>query len=185
MRRLNSVISAGILLLFLVHAASGIYQLAGWMAGGKTILKYLTWIMMVLVVVHIFIGVKLTMDTIFACRKSGIFYFRENCWFLIRRISGFTLIIMLLYHAFLFMGENGEYFRLHLFEGFELAGSIIFLVTLAIHLLSNIRPLLIGIGKGWLREYAGDIILIVSVILLAAAAGFVIYYFRWNLIWRR
>ena len=185
MRRFNTIISGAILLSFLIHAVCGAYQLIGWMPGGISVLKYLAWTMMALVILHIFIGVKLTIDTVLACRRTGVFYFKENCWFLIRRISGFALIIMLFYHAFLFMGENGEYFRLHLYEGAQLAGSIIFLVTLAIHLLSNIRPLVIGLGKGWLREYAGDIIFILSVIMFVAAAGFVIYYFRWNLIWRR
>ncbi len=185
MRKCNALISVSILLLFLVHAICGAYQLAGLMHGGIKLLKYLTWIMIALIVIHVIIGAKLTIDTIRACRKSGVFYWRENILFLIRRISGFTLIIMISYHIFLFMGENGEYLRLHLFEGRQLVGSIIFLVTLAIHLLSNIRPLLIGIGRTGIREYLWDIILILTVVMMAAAAGFVIYYFRWNLIWRR
>lgn len=184
MRKWNAIISGLILLLLLVHGVMGGYQMFGTLPGGNTTVKALSWLMAGLVVLHMIIGVKLTADTIKAVKKTGVFYWKDNLLFFVRRISGFALILLLLYHAVLFAQIGSENFRLHLFEGPQLAGSLLLVVTLAVHLLSNLKPFFTGIGKPGLKKIAASVLLFLSIVLCFCAAAFVFYYFRWNLLWK-
>ncbi len=183
MRRWNAVISALIMVLMLVHGVIGGYQMAGMMAGGLKWGTILSWIMLLLVVLHLLIGIKLTMDTITACKRSGVYYWKENKMFLIRRISGLAMILLIFYHMIILGGTNGQRYRLHLFEGIQLTGSLLFVLILAVHILSNIKSLFMGFGAKGLQKYRIDILFVMSIILLFCAIAFVIYYFRWNIWW--
>lgn len=184
MRKWNTVISGLIMILLLIHAIVGGYQLFGTLPGGNQWVKILSWLMAILVVLHMIIGIRLTADTVKACRRSGVFYWKENILFLVRRISGFALVLLLLYHAVVFADLGGGSFRLHLFEGPQLTGSLLLVITLAVHLLSNLRPLAVAFGRPGLRKLTVNLLLLLSVISLFCAAAFVIYYFRWNIWWR-
>ena len=76
---------------------------------------------------------------------------------------------------------GGEAFRLPWFTGAKLAGQLLMVASLAVHLLTNIRPLTIALGLRGGRKWLGDALFVLSVVLLFAAAAFVIYYLRWNL----
>ena len=70
--------------------------------------------------------------------------------------------------------------RLRVFDKFNLAAQILLIFSLAVHVLSNIRPLLIALGVRDGKKWLLDILLILSAWLLFMAAAFVIYYLRWN-----
>lgn len=189
MRKWNAMISAAILILFLVHAIAGIFELAGLVPGGSTILTACTYIMVVLLVMHVAIGIKLTADT-FKAQKAAPGgtpanrYLRENSLFWTRRISGVVLMVMLVFHGVIMSGKSGAAYRLNLFEGPQLAASILLVLALAVHILSNIRPLYIAFGIRRGRIILRDVLFVLAVVLAAACAAFIIYYLRWNVNWR-
>ena len=69
MRKCNAILSMGIVVLFLIHAIAGGFQLAGVFSGGSQVLKVLAWVMAILILIHTVIGCKLTADTLKACKS--------------------------------------------------------------------------------------------------------------------
>jgi succinate dehydrogenase/fumarate reductase cytochrome b subunit len=184
MRKGNALVSVAILILFLLHAVGGSFQLMGLMPGGSALMEALAWIMVILVAVHMLIGIVLTGKTVHSLRKSGVHYFKENLVFWIRRISGFALMLLVFLHFALFVQTGEGIFRLHDFDMPQLVGQALMLLALAIHLLCNIRPLAIALGLYGGNGYGRDVLLILSVVLAFCALAFVVYYLRWNVWWR-
>ena len=182
MRKWNAVISMCIIVLFLVHAIAGGFQLMGLIPGGSDLMGILAWIMLVLILIHTIIGIKLTADSLAACKKSGVSYFRDNKLFWARRISGFAIFIFILFHVILFLGKNDGVYRLNYFGTLQLATQILMVVSVAVHVITNVNPMLISFGLKRLKEYALDILIVISVILLFTGVSFVIYYIRWNIL---
>ncbi|SDB08883.1 hypothetical protein SAMN02910317_00457 [Ruminococcaceae bacterium FB2012] len=177
MRRLNSAVTVLIAALFAVHAALGGFQLMG-VLGSSPVRKALAWIMLGLVGVHMLISIKLTADTFIALRRSGACYFRENKLFWIRRISGIALMFFILSHLLIFF-RNGEPVRLGFFGTAQLITQILLGATLALHILTDLRPLMISLGLKSCKELMLDGLFITSVILLFSGAGFAVYFIRW------
>lgn len=183
MRKLNTVISLLLIILFLIHAIAGSFQLMKIIPGGNELFKILSYILLFLTGLHTIIGIKFTVDSVVAGKKSGNFYFRENAVFWIRRITGLTMILLIICHVFLFTNNN-EVFRLNDFDKGQLILSVLLVLNLLVHILSNIRPILISFGIAGFRVYVKDVMLVLSVILLISVIAFVIYYLRWNVMWR-
>lgn len=183
MRKLNSIIGPAMIILLIIHGLWGAFQLSGVVPGGSAVRKILSYILVALVVLHIIIGIKLTLDTLIALKKSGASYFKNNLEFWIRRFSGLALILFICYHIFVFMSTSGEVFRLHVFGGVQLAAHILLTISLIIHLAFNIRPQFIAFGVTN-KKYVKDVVIILSIILAACAIGFIVYYLRWNILWR-
>lgn len=180
MRKINAVLSMGILALFLVHAIMGGFQLAGIVPGGRLIMKVLAWIMVGLIGLHTAIGIKLTCDTLRAQKKAGAAYFRENKLFWLRRVSGAAIMLFIVFHILIFLGSNDGAYRLNLFGGAQLASQIVLVLSIAVHVITNISPLMLALGARGYREFALDIMLVLAVLLTFMGAAFVIYYLRWN-----
>ena len=177
MRKLNAVLTAAILVLFLVHAILGGFQLLG---VGSTAVKAAAWVCTALIGVHTVLGVKLTADTLRVRKRTGVGYFRENTLFWARRVSGFAVMVLLVFHMTAFGDNSGAQYRLQWFDTVKLVTQILLVAALALHILSNVRPMLISFGVRSLRERAGDILFILSVLLLFMAAAFIVYFLRWN-----
>ena len=183
MRKANAILSAGIVVLLLVHMIAGGLQMAGFLPGGQQWLTVMAWVMLAMIAVHIFIGIKLTADTLRLQKKSGVSYPKENRLFWARRISGFALMAFVVCHLLIFMGttKNGA-FRLHLFAGAELTTQIMLVLSLAVHILSNLSPMLIGLGIRSFRTFLPDVLAVLSMLLLVAGMAFVVYFIRWNVL---
>lgn len=184
MRRANAWISAAIIVLFLVHAIAGGFQLAGVIPGGNQVLTVLAWVLVGLVAVHVVIGTILTVRSIRASREGGASYPKENAAFIARRVSGFCILVFLVAHVIIFYGDysSGSY-RLSLFAGPQLVLSICLVVSLAVHLLCNLRPLFVGLGLDQ-RARRRDLVIILAVVLAFCLVMFVVYYYRWNVGWQ-
>lgn len=180
MRKWNAVISIAVIALFLLHAVTGALQLMGLLSGGSALLNILTWSMAVLLILHSVIGTILTAQTLKIQRKSGAAYFRENKLFWTRRISGFAVVVFLMLHILIFLGKSGAVFRLHYYGQMQMISQIFLVISLGVHLLTNIRPLMISLGAKGYRVLLGDILLILSILLVFSGIGFVIYYLRWQ-----
>lgn len=180
MRRVNAIVSMGILVLFLIHGILGGFQLAGILPGGSAFLEILAWVMTALIGVHTVIGVKLTADTLRACKRAGTSYFKENRMFWLRRFSGMAVMVFLMLHIVIFLGSRGEVYRLNLFAGMQLISQLLLVLSVAVHVLTNIKPLMLALGAKGYRDFLTDILTVLSVILLLTGLAFIAYYIRWN-----
>jgi hypothetical protein len=170
--------------LLLLHGIAGGFQMTGVIPGGSSLLEVLAWVMIALLAVHIVIGVILTAKTIGASSRAGASYVKENMLFWIRRLSGFALALLLILHLLVFVQTGTGVFRLHDFGVQELLGQMLLLASLTIHLLCNVKPLAIALGLHSGRGYGRDILLILAAVMAFCAIAFVIYYLRWNVLWR-
>ena len=89
-------------------------------------------------------------------------------------------MFLLCFHLAAFGDASRAVYRLQYFGGAKLAGQMLLVAALAVHVLSNVKPMLISFGIRALRPRAGDILLVLSVLLLAFAAALIVYYLRWN-----
>ncbi len=183
MRKWNAIITAMILLLFVIHMIWGGLILIGSVQGGNSFFSCLSTILLILIGIHVLIGVKLTIDTVIAQKKSGVSYRKENRLFYIRRFSGLALMFFIAAHVFIFNGKtvNGVYF-LHVFDVMALISQILMVVSLLVHILSNITPLRIALGFKDKGEFRTDLLFIFSILLLLAGMAFVVYFIRWLII---
>ena len=154
MRKFNALLTVLILIFALPHAIFGSFQMLG---VGNTALKAVSWAAMGLILIHTAISAKLTWDTITAQKSAGVSYFRENKLFWSRRISGFAVMVLLAFHltAFGYYTEENAY-RLQWFTMGKLTAQILLLMAVAVHVISNIKPLFLSFGirnrKGWMHS---------------------------------
>lgn len=183
MRRANAVLTSLIMILFLIHMIWGSLELAGLTKGGNNLFSFLSCSMVVLIVIHVAISFKMTLDTIRVWKKSGVSYWRENRIFWVRRISGLALMLFMAIHVYIFSGQrlDGTYL-LHFFGIMELLSQILMVVSLLVHLLTNIRPLKIAFGIEDRTNLRTDLLLVLAILLLLSAVAFAIYYVRWQVI---
>ncbi len=183
MRKLNAIVTVLIFPVFLIHMIWGGLILTGMTSGGSSMLRGVTHLLLTLIVVHMVIGIKLTVDTVIASRRSGVSYFRLNRLFWIRRISGFALMFFITSHAMLLSGRvSGNQYRLNLFDGMQFALQILMVITLLVHLLTNITPLRIALGLEDRKNFRTDLMLVLSILLFLAGAAFTVYFLRWYII---
>lgn len=177
MRKLNIGLVLGILVTFLLHAITGAMQIAG---GQSQTSKTIAWICVAFICAHIIVGMILTYQTLHACRMSHTNYFKGNELFWIRRISGLVIMIPLIMHLVIFRAHgDGNTYRVVAFTAGRLISQILLVASIALHVLTNIKPLMIGLGINDHRGYTIDVLLVLSVLLLLFAIAFFIYYLRW------
>ena len=180
MRKFNAILGIAIFALFLLHIIVGSLQLTGLIPGGNVFMQAGSWLLITAVCVHTAIGIRLTADTFTAVKKSGASYFRENKLFWIRRISGFAVMLFIAAHVILFMGHgSGGAFRLNLFDVPQLIMSILLVLSVLLHIVTNIRPLMLAFGARSGKEFIADMAVIFSVLLLVSGAAFAVYFVRW------
>jgi len=169
-----------ILALFVFHAVIGALEMIGVLPGELRIGKISARILLTGVIIHVMICLKLTIGTLTAIKRSGTGYFKENKLFWIRRISGFAVIIFLAAHFTAFIGktENGIYI-LNRFGIIELTMSVLLVLTLLLHLMTNIRPLMLGFGTIKKRGILTGAALTAAILMLFMGAAFLIYFIRW------
>ena len=181
MRRFNAILVVAIMLLFLYHAIYGSMELFGMVQGGSRLYTGASHLLLMLIALHIIIGVKLTIDTLISQKRAKVSYTKYNRLFWTRRISGFALMLFMLVHVFIFTGQHidGQY-RLREFGGFSLFTQLLMVVSLLIHLCTNITPLRIALGISDKKSLRTDVIWVLSLILLFCACAFLIYFLRWR-----
>ena len=177
MRRVNAILSAIILVLFALHGVLGAFQL---MDAGTAIVKALSQTLEALVMIHFIIGVKLTYDSVRVWRRTGAPYFRQNALFWARRLSGLAIMALIGFHANAFSYQAEGVLRLHWFTAGRLTAQLLLVASLAVHIIANVKPMLIAFGVRRLKPRAGDILFLASALLVLMTAAFIVYYLRWN-----
>ena len=179
MRKANAVISAAIIVLFIIHGIMGAMTLFG---VGHINFKILAWIMTFLIAVHGVIGSILTVKTLLVWKKTGAGYFKENKIFWARRISGFAIMLFIFFHINAFSYTTYGVYRLKMFDSAKLVTQMLLLLSVAVHVITNVKPMLIAFGIKKLKPRTGDILLFLSVMLTVMAIAFIVYYVRWNVL---
>lgn len=176
LRKLNVFTVLGMLLCFAAHGIMGSLKLMG---ADTSALKAAAWAGLCFIAAHIVITSILTEQTLYALKRSGAGYFRNNLLFWARRISGFAIVIPLAVHLFIFRSGDTSAFRLQPFTSPVLVFHILMIVTIAFHVITNIRPLLISLGVKDRKAFSADMLFIISVLMLIFTAAFSVYYMRW------
>ena len=179
MRKFNSILTAVILVMFIIHGFLGALNMLDVVV---VITKAMAWTMVALIGVHTVLSCVLTARAFKTWKKTGAPYLRENTLFWVRRISGLAIMIMLVFHVISFTSASGSAFTLSFFDGFRLAANILLVFSIAFHVITNVKPLLISLGIRRLKPRAGDILFFLSVLLILFIIGFIVYYIRWNTI---
>ena len=89
------------------------------------------------------------------------------------------IIIPLIMHLFIFSASNEGAYRLQAFTLGRMISQILLVATLALHILTNIKPALISLGIKSEKALGADVLLVLAVLLLLFAVAFLIYYLRW------
>lgn len=147
---------------------------------GHTALKPLAYTAFSLIIAHTVISVILTWKSVTVWMRTGTFYLKENKMFLARRISGAVIMVMIIIHMSTFSVVVDGVYRLQPFTGIKLACQIILVASIALHVISNVKPALISFGIRSFRSRTAEIIIILSVTFAAMTVAFVIYWLRWN-----
>lgn len=177
MRRFNAILTVLILVLFLLHGVFGALVLTGF---SYNALKALARVCATLIIIHTAIGIKLTVDSILVWKKTGTPYLRENGIFWARRISGLAIMILIFFHMFAFGYMVDGVYHLKPYSAAKMTAQILFILSVALHVLTNVRPMLIALGARPLKRYVPQILVILSVIMLVFTAAFIFYYFYRN-----
>ena len=178
MRKLNGIIAGVVLVLFVVHGILGALNL---MNIAPVIIKALSRAMLSLIGVHALISIGLSVKAVVTAAKTRTPYLRQNRLFWARRLSGALIMVLVFFHITAFGYTSGGVFRLVPFDVFRLITQLLFLFGVAVHIITNVKPMLITFGVRKLRPKAGDILFFVSAAMLFMTVGFIIYYIRWQL----
>lgn len=178
MRKINGILAAAVLVMFIIH---GIFGALNMMNIAPLIVKALSYTMLALIAVHAVISVGLSVQSVRASIKTKAPYFSLNRLFWARRISGVLILALVFFHMTAFGTNEGGVFRLVPFDLSRFILQMLFLLSIAVHVISNVKPMLITFGVKKLKPKAGDILFFVSAALLFMAIGFIIYYIRWQL----
>ena len=177
MRKINTILSVLLLVIFMLHGLMGSFMLLGI---GSSAGKILAWVGVAVLAAHTVIGVILTIKTLKIFKNAGNSYLKQNAVFWARRASGLAILILMFFHIGLFGGVQDGMYILFPFTTVKLITQLLLVAALFIHLFINIRPLLISLGIISYKERRGDIYLILSVLLLFSAGAVIIYYIGWH-----
>ena len=177
MRKINTILSVLLLVIFMLHGLMGSFMLLGI---GSSAGKILAWIGVAVLAVHTVIGVILTIKTLKISKNAGSSYLKQNAVFWARRASGLAILILMFFHIGLFGGVQDGMYILFPFTTVKFITQLLLVAALFIHLFINIRPLLVSLGIISYKERRGDIYLILSVLLLFSAGAVIIYYIGWH-----
>lgn len=177
MRKINTILSVLLLVIFMLHGLMGSFMLLGI---GSSAGKILAWIGVAVLAVHTVIGVILTIKTLKISKNAGSSYLKQNAVFWARRASGLAILILMFFHIGSFGRVQDGMYILFPFTTVKFITQLLLVAALFIHLFINIRPLLVSLGIISYKERRGDIYLILSVLLLFSAGAVIIYYIGWH-----
>ena len=177
MRKINTILSVLLLVIFMLHGLMGSFMLLGI---GSSAGKILAWVGVAVLAAHTVIGVILTINTLKIYKNAGNSYLKQNAVLWARRARGLAILILMFFHIGLFGGVQDGIYILFPFTTVKLITQLLLVAALFIHLFINIRPLIVSLGIISYKERRGDIYLILSVLLLFSAGAVIIYYIGWH-----
>lgn len=154
MRKLNTILSVLLLFICLLHGLMGSFMLLGISSGAG---KFLAWIGVGILAAHTVLGLLLTAQTFRASRSGGKLYGKQNALFWARRTSGLAILLMLFFHIGVFGRVQDGVYILFPFTTVRLLTQLLLVASVFVHLLLNLRPLLVSLGIVRDKEQRGDL----------------------------
>ncbi|MBQ9002074.1 MAG: hypothetical protein IJ087_09490, partial [Eggerthellaceae bacterium] len=136
-----------------------------------------------LAAIHFAMGVALTASTLSVQKRAGVAYWRQNKRFWTVRISGLAIAVFVICHVLIFANFDPDApVRLAYFGPLQFAANLLMVVSLLVHMLANLQPLMISFGVPSPPARAADVAVVVALLLLVAAIAFVVYFLRWSVV---
>lgn len=178
MRKFNGILARIVVALFLIHAVMGCFMLQG---RSSVSCFPLTILLLVTVIVHAILGVIATIKAVRSGSSSGKWYLKQNKVFWIKRISGVSILLLLIFHMSAYVtSSNGVYF-LKEFTWMSLVSQLLFVLAIFIHLYVSLEGMLIARGILDYKERRKDWLLVLSVFMLMITATIIMYYVQWQI----
>ena len=183
MRRYNSKIALILLALLLVHLLMGACIMLDILQVSPTWKTILSYTMVALLLAHAVIGILLMKRTLTAKIRKDATYVRQNKSFWVARWSGIAIIPLVAYHIWFFT-DTGDLVRLKFFGYLQMASSILLVLCILTHLLTNLRGFFVSLGLEPIHKFVRDTALILLIACSIGVLGFIVYYLRWNIWWQ-
>ena len=143
MRKLNVIVVVLIMILLVDHIIfGGLYMLGA----GTGVIRPLALTMLALVIFHALISMAVTIRAEKAGFKTKARYNAENREFWNRRTSGLAILVLGVMHALLLSKNEEGIPRIAFMPRFFELVTPLLILSVYLHLRSNIRPLLIALG---------------------------------------
>lgn len=178
-RKINIAISIILIFLVLFHGLVGsaiLFQIL------YIDTKWISWLAFYLLIIHTILGIIFTTQSIKTNTNQGKWYLKQNRVFWIRRISGILMLVLVFLHYSSFGGVvNGQY-MLFEFNIPSLIIQILLIISLFVHIFSNINPMLdsLGIIRNKLNP---SIFIILWIFLLIFTIASIFYFISWQVGW--
>ena len=177
MRKINTILSVLLVVIFLLHGMMGGALLLGVESSAAKILARFG---VIVLLAHIVIGVILTFKSLQSSKDSGDPYLKENAVFWARRASGFAILITMFFHFGVFGTIEDGVYILFPFTTVKLLTQLLLVAAVFTHLSLNVRPLLVSLGIVSDGRQRGVIYLVLSLWVLFCAAALIVYYIGWQ-----
>ena len=177
MRKLNTILSVLLLFICLLHGLMGSFMLLGISSGAG---KFLAWIGVGILLSVEFSAGPGSPECLCGQQKPKDGVRRQNALFWARRTSGLAILLMLFFHIGVFGRVQDGVYILFPFTTVRLLTQLLLVASVFVHLLLNLRPLLVSLGIVRDKEQRGDLYLILSILVLFAAGSIILYYIGWN-----
>ena len=173
MRKCNVIISLLMVFLFLIHIIMGSTVLLNWSTNaGKMFIR----IGVTILLIHLIIGIILTIRTFSFHTKNQKNYVKENFSFWARRISGIAFLILMFFHFGVFGKMVNGVYVLSPFTTTKLITQLLMITTLFVHLFTNVRPLFMSMGITVKKNQKYAVYSVLSATMLFTFVGFISYY---------
>ena len=165
MRKINTIVVLLIMVLLLDHALFASLNSVGI---GNGVIPALAHTFLTLVLIHALISLLITIRAEKAGFVTGARYNKENAAFWNRRVTGVAILVLAITHASLMQrNETGRRNIASMPKIFEFTLPLL-IVCVYLHVLSNIRPLLIALGARNIDKKEKIIKVLFSVFMLLA-----------------
>ena len=178
MRKWNNILARIIIILFLFHGLTGSLMLLGISTISFPLLAK---ILLIAVIIHGIFGIVSTLPAIAGAVKTGRWYFKQNAAFWTKRISGISIMLLLIFHITTYTISSGGRLFLKEFTMCRMLLQITLILSVFIHLAVSIRSMLIAKGTIKFKERTVDCMLILSAMMLFFTVAVIIYYIQWQM----
>lgn len=178
MRKLNTLLSAALIAILLIHVVFGSFMILGIGHNGA---KILALIGAGLLILHILLSGVATTQTIrrMVSRHMPL-YVRANRLFLLRRLSGLGIVIFLVFHIGMFGTMVDTHYVLYEFTTTKLLLQFGFMTSLFVHIGTNIRPLFVSLGWQQITNHCRDVYVVLGVLYMFTLTAISMYYGGWQ-----
>ena len=172
MRKINTILVLIIMLLLTDHIVFACMHLLGLNAG---VLKPLAMMMMLFTVLHAIVSLIVTIRAEKVGINTKARYSKENKEFWARRVSGMFILVLALLHGYImFKNEKGVPRIASMPKVLSFATPLL-IIFILIHIMTNVKPLLISLGVKNIDKKERIIKLILTVFLLFALGSYIYF----------